>query len=1691
MFISLSSQAYNPGLKYNGVAAAPDKTGCVYVESNGDWVIGNCDYKGAHNACYDGSSWKIAQAVGTVDAAGEPIDGNESAELKSVDSWNPGRADVRCKALFGPSYFFSVPTTPEEDSALDYVLSDELSVQVRRTWLYYFSNHDEVPQSANFWFGNRTAYAKSLIADNADNASVGDEDFSNADCTVMNLDTGFWEDVSCDSNYAFACFESGDWLVPSATGNWRNGYAKCDKGENFQSLYAVPRDDAENNALKAALQVAHTNASEEDKDKYKKVWLNYTDLVFEEFFVANQSRRAWWAESQPTNRRNADCALIDHLGNWIAKSCDKFEAYHACNLLKDDQWILTKSIADFDAKSVWSRGFGYCKRLPNATFSPPKKAGANKALANLLEEGEFAWVNYSDQDNEGAWKEENQYLDFDTIDSLGTGDSKDCGIYSNKTNSKGKWQSSVCFKGVERGFACTNGYEWKITSVKDDLWKKGFDECSKQFGQDYYFAAPSSAHQNARLGIALSLARSTEIWINLNDAEQEGIWVANGPVVNLAPIVELPNKLTFNEKEQITLNVDTSDPEEEGILTHQWSLVSKYFDNEDSLEATPDLTLSGEDSDELTIEAIDLLNKPLYIKLKLVVTDNATKPARTTSILTLKILPPLKAAYDFNTYTNPRLDTTGNGHDLTLNSSDVEIKGHLGSNSDFYANLDSSNSFSIDGSKLQVGEVNKEYTVIYRFIIEEEPETEWSGFMQRGAAGVRQPAMFYRNSTQEIQFTNSVESDSNKNDFSKEKVRIGQWMTVAYVLKGTKVFFYLDKAINKLNDPDSPIDLQGAPDNGLLGFELGANSIGFTSGNWNFGNVPGSGVGIKGGFDDIKIYNRALNQTELNKIFKEQPIGRFEFSKDVFTGDEDEVDGAKNEIKILVNRIEGDDVPLGRTKVSVAFELKSGTAVMGTDFQLKSDVPANVVSGKSILDWEVHDRGAKEIIVELLGDNKREGTESFTIELEALPSEPAVANRNIVQVDIVDKTPNPYGAIAIASSNAPVVEGSNGAVLIERAGTDTKGDYQITYRVEKLSADLPEDFSITEPGFVVDGDSATSLLGIGKLTFEGNPSTTPRPIQTQGIAFTTATDLIKELVEGFSVSITGMFKKRSDGSNIYDVPVDPDNDALLGTNSTYVQAIQDFSPGRLSFSSGDYGSIDEDRAELSKNIILNRVDGDSGALCVNLLVSSITGDIKPTDYEIDYGTASSGSGETNVVYWTDKDPQISKVVTVKAKFDNLIEVDETLEFSWENNADCATVAPTPSLGGDITKANLTIKDVTEDAILEFSKGTYPVPERLTDSSAKSRVTITVNNIGNKVNPFKIQLLRNDNTAIAGTHYQSLTDDDATMLFNAGDDSSEITFDVYDNCDNTGAFNFQVGMLSSASLNAPGLLPHNKIETGFNVAGVSITNVIGKIDVDISASSEGLTNPSPLLAGKYRSTTSAFELAALKLKSTGNKDDDCPLQYSWSYVDATPSLPNGGSLPADFSVAPFISGNLSDSNPFILPFTTKDTTLKYKLVVRHPEVTQPVNIESGIAIGPHWSELRNRDDNEDCARVDGSSIHANQDCNNSDGQKFTYHSSTKQIIVKQASTNTPSCWVPGPRRGTPGLRYYDVRYEACNTNNAQKYTFSTDGDCGDSTYFKIFSGSGREVVEYSGGMRETTRAWSSRCPEREWRWNSRP
>ena len=1294
--------------------------------------------------------------------------------------------------------------------------------------------------------------------------------------------------------------------------------------------------------------------------------------------------------------------------------------------------------------------------------------------------GEFSfepiWINFSDQTNEGSWKVEVAYQDFESS-TLVADDNNDCVSYSSLTNDEGNWVAGVCFGGTSKGFACTNGYEWKVAlldarvATKDDplesnLWKGGFDNCGYAFGADYYFAAPSSADDNSRLGLALLLAEKTSVWINVNDATNEGVWVANGPSVNLAPVLTLPTNLVNKEGDTIDLTVGALDPESEGIASYAWSIIDTRIgaDDKNPITVKPTIiapSLTNETMATVTVAATDLLNELYFIDLQLQVTDGAADSATTTVFITLTILPPLKAAYDFNNYANPRLDWTGNGHQLILNTGDVRITDKNGDGSDYFAKMDANDLFEIDGSAvdgLQVGSAaDDQYTILYRFKLDEFHATEeWSNFLLKGSNSERQPGLFVRKSAEALYYSTAT-TTGNIAFTGKENLRLGQWVTGAYVKTPTDILTYIDKVETKLDDPVTPEDLTTVPDAQLTK----SGTARYNNGNWKFGNATGDAtdfLGFVGGIDDIRIYDRALTVDELKTLFPEQPKGRFEFNQVTKDTEESPTPGNFFTLSVDVDRIEGDD-----SEVSVGYILKSGTAILNTDFKLPGS-DADAIAGRGFLDWEIHERAPQTLTVQILADDLREGTESFTIELEAQPGEPGITANNTITIDIEDRTPNVYGAIEFAASiggvNEAVKEGVSGSVTVQRKGDDTQGAIDVWYTVKEFTAIYPEHFSISG-GQDFTLSPVGDVVGQGRLTF---PDGSPLTEQNQLINFSTFDIPAYDPGKIFIVNLDKITDVGSAGL------LDAEHSAILGANNSYAQQIEDVTPGRISFTQADFGSIDEDTgsADRIKNIVLERRDGTSGAICVDFGFSGAGINIDHDDYLFN---SLSHTGLDNDVYWLDGEGG-TKTIQITAIDDQAYEVLETLTITWQLKTICdydatagndPVVTPNTPTGVDHAAATLAINDQTNDIDLKFGQSSYTVSEQgqptleVTVYATQTGSFADLGALSNKT-PFSVYLNRVSVSADEVDHYGDLTSQQV-VNFAANQISKIIYIPIVDNCEAADSLEFNMNLTNDDASLPSTNPPTDLLKVDAASTQVSITNYSAVPTVSIGHHYDGISD-SALKAnwnGDIRVTSQISSgQRTPKITQMGIKADighACykTLQYTWKNSGNTsPALPTVNNL-ANFSQMPTITGfdkvNGSGggsilSDLFNLPFIIiQNTKLTIDLEIVDPEIkdsgnnlvkytkTQIAGLAHTITMKQSYRRIQNNGESGNNCLANNSRDY--DSCGNTSGlTQVAYNEATKQLVWQYYAG--VKC-LGGPRGGA-------LYSGDCSTSDQQQWKF---------------------------------------------------
>ncbi|WP_430459642.1 lectin-like protein [Thalassolituus sp. LLYu03] len=1240
---------------------------CVYKSTvssgqNNPWRTASCTSAAAHYACFDGSSWNVATSKGAL------VNGSlQVVPQVGEDYWSYERGNRMCKDQFGPQFYFSAPVTAAEEQALDTAIR-AASAQVKNTWLnYYYVS--EITSANNRWFADRLKLGvwQKPVFDN----------YNNSDCALLDT-SGNWTDVPCNSGYAYACF-NGSWTITGLSGKWDDGFAACQEQNN--SLFAVPRTPDELSELIAVMAG-------------QPVWINMSDTALESQWIANRLRYAWWATGEPSNISNRDCAQIATDGQWHAARCSTEMAAFACRQVTGSniEWFVTSSTG------IWSQGFSACAlEFPGSEFFTPHGYGSRSATMDqallssvVASAGKAAWLNLSDQEVEGNWRPYQVYADW-AVDSL-LDQTNDCAYFDRVTPGSGTWYADSCKytagSAVSRGYACTNGYEWRIVNVTPTTnmrWSEGFTACDSldTADENWSFAAPTDAVQNAKLKLAMELGGLSQVWINAQDRVEEGEWTVNGAETNF-PVVADTSATALVVAEQtpgVVLSAALADDEEVGIASAIWTLVS---DSRFSNVADSDVVVSnnqlvtgalGTGTVTAQYNAPTLLQTDALLTFKLTVTDIPPGTATAVSadyFVTVRIKAPILAHYDFSDAAAPEKDISGNGHDaintvanplpavasgsLSLTPTDVMIVPGL--------TADPSNGLDIPATA---------YTIAFRMSIEVAGTGYWRGILQKGDGEMdRQPAMFLFPGEESLHSTNSTTLEANRSA-NQSNIPFQQWLNIIYSKRTDGFDVYIDEALVASYD------------------FVGETSVGNT-GSFYVGHVPGSAESFTGLIDDIQIFNRVLTATERGQVLPTPPLGQVQFASAGSVADEFAT-APGNTVTVSLERTRGSKAPL---TVYVDLDTANSTAELGeqADMVTATDTAdlafgAAYASGTGFpVTWAADTRGIQTFTLTLdnADDNIREGTETARLKIANASGATTGSPANYV-LRLTDLTPNPYGNFSIEGPDPQIVLENNAAtqqICIKResgatglvtvnyeisgsavAGADVStGDYQF------LATGL-QPVGLSDSVQFLDGDSTDKCFDI--QVFD-NPSIGDADMTLQ-------------------ITITGL--------NYDAATLDP---ILTAQNQAQI-TIRDYAPGEFRFVSGsatckepntDASVPDELRATGSEECeaIVERINTSlyAPAGILNVVKTAQTPNDAPT----------TDAGFTAQLVFPELTPGSSiadklQVVTFTVINDHEQENDEVLTFQ---------IQPTTGDGLDETITQntlaLTITDVTTPALLTSS-----------------------------------------------------------------------------------------------------------------------------------------------------------------------------------------------------------------------------------------------------------------------------------------------------------------------------------------------------------------------------------------------------
>lgn len=1234
---------------------------CAYKSTtaagtNNPWRSGSCSNFAAHYACTNGAGWKVATSKGTL------VNGSlQITPQVGEDFWSYERGTRLCKEQFGAEYYFAAPVTAAEDLALDAAIRNT-NAQVKNTWInYYFVN--AINPEHNPWFSNRM---KTGIWQKPEFRNL-----NNSDCAVLHND-GSWTDVPCNSTYAFACFD-GSWKV-TGNGQWSEGFAACDNNLGG-SLFAVPRTPDEMEQLLANIGA-------------EPVWINFTDTALESQWIANRLRFTWWKAGEPSNSFNRDCARIGTDGEWYAGRCSIEQAAFACRRIAGNniEWFVTTG------KGTWAEGFGYCaSEFPGSEFYTPQGFANNSAKADQLvlaaavaAAGQDAWLNLSDQEAEGSWRSHQAYNDWG-VSSL-IDQNNDCAYLSRVASGTGTWYADNCkytaSAPVSRGYACTDGYEWKLVNTAADTsmrWSEGFSAC-QTLGTNWRYAAPADAVNNAKLKLAMELGGLEQVWVNAQDRTSEGNWQVNGPETNFAPAANLSAVATVvaENTSNIQLLATLEDDEEMGVASASWTLVSdsRFADvaSSDIVVSNNNLVTGAAGSATVTASYSTpvLLKDDVILTFRLTATDippGTAVAATSETFVTVRVKAPLLAGWNFNNSALPQQDFSGNKQDAlntVSNPMPSVVNGALSVSPGQRMVVPGLAAKPNGGLDIPADE----YSVAFRISIEDAPTGNWRGILQKGDSGLdRQPGVFLYPNDNTLHSSNSTSASSNQ-VVNIPGLPDRQWLNVVYNKSADGFDIYIDG------------DKAGSFD-----FAAGETSVG-NNGNFYVGQIPGAAESFTGLIDDIQIFNRQLSAAEITAVLPPPPAGVVQFS-----GSSVQVDEDSGSVTVALERSRGSKEPL---TVYVDLDTANSTATLGTQADMATATnPADLAFGAAYVNgtgmpvsWPANTRGTQNVVITLdnADDEQREGTEIARLRLADLANASAGQNSTF-NLRLNDVTPNPYGNFSVVAPDPAVVLETNSAVqqiCIQRE-SGSQGEVNVNYSISG-SAVAGTDFNYQTSGIVPTANSGTVIFADGDSAD-----------QCFDVVVTNDT-AINGADRTLTVSLTGLNHAAG---------LDP----ILTMQNQAQLFIRDYAPGEFAFETDSY-ECKEPNTSVAVPDDLRAGPGD--LVCEIRVKRSNTSVYAPAATLNVVAPASTGYSFTSQLQWHEITPVTpattateTQVITFTIANDDVQENEEVVAVN---------LAPTNGDGHNEViaatngVANLTIVDVTSPALVIINENIPPVFE---------------------------------------------------------------------------------------------------------------------------------------------------------------------------------------------------------------------------------------------------------------------------------------------------------------------------------------------------------------------------------------------
>ena len=322
------------------------------------------------------------------------------------------------------------------------------------------------------------------------------------------------------------------------------------------------------------------------------------------------------------------------------------------------------------------------------------------------------------------------------------------------------------------------------------------------------------------------------------------------------------------------------------------------------------------------------------------------------------------------------------------------------------------------------------------------------------------------------------------------------------------------------------------------------------------------------------------------------------------------------------------------------------------------------------------------------------------------------------------------------------------------------------------------------------------------------------------------------------------------------------------TNATLTIVDNEFGPGSVSFLSPAF-TVNEAVSNALATITVIRTNGSRGSVSVAFATAD--------------GTATNGThytGTNGTFFWADGDAS-AKTFTVGITDDAVTNANRTVLLALGN--------PTGGLLAGLTNATLTIQD--NDSVFSFSATNY------TASETGLAVVVTVLRQGALLDAASVELATVDQTALAGVHYQGLTN--PVLAFASGQAATNVSLVLIDdavvNVDRTfglllnNPVSVPVGSASLGDSNAVVTIVNNDIDLEFSTGLFTVAENGGSVTITVVRS--GVTNATNTV---QFATTNGMAVAGLDYRGTNGVltflPGDTSLSFTISVLDNTVTNP---------------------------------------------------------------------------------------------------------------------------------------------------------------------------------------------------------